>query len=265
MSEGAGAALPAERAVDDAEDLRHQQRGRDALHDPGRDQRARGRGEPAREGRAGERREAERVHPSASEQVAEPPAGDQPAAEGQPEPGDDPLDRRRAGPQIRLDVGYRHVTMKKSSVVMKMPVSSTRSAPVDAAPGRTPSPGRRPAAVCDMVPPFVVVSLDDLPDPLTSAIRREPTHPTANPTEPRRPPPRTSASQHGHPADNPHQRPQARRISPQGARPDRTRRADPSATRGRTVRGGAVRSARQRHANPAPVAPRRRVSARASG
>jgi hypothetical protein len=107
--EGAGAVLALVGHAEDRQDLRHEQRRRDALGHARRDERA-GAGSDAARGR-GQREEgqADGEHPPATDLVAEAPGRDEPGGEGQAVGRDDPLDGARAGVQVGLRRGHGDV------------------------------------------------------------------------------------------------------------------------------------------------------------
>ena len=119
---------PAEPQLDHGHDLRHHRRRARALHEPGRDQHADVRREPA--GKRGEREpaDAEQEHPPPADQVAQPRPGDQQHRVADGVPGDDELQFRARRVQRPADRRHRHVDDRsRRASAMNWPHSSTTS------------------------------------------------------------------------------------------------------------------------------------------
>jgi hypothetical protein len=95
--------------ADDREDLRAQQRRRDALHEAGDDEHGRRGGHAADARGDREEREAEREEAPAAVRVAEPAGGDEQRPEREAVAGDDPFEGGVAGVQVGLHRGHRDI------------------------------------------------------------------------------------------------------------------------------------------------------------
>ena len=115
------------RDADDRQDVRHQQRRADALHEPRCHEHRRRPGHPTRHRGQREQSQADREHPPSTDVVAEARCRDQEHGRGQRVTGHDPFDRTPLACRSCCMDGKATLTMKKSSTTMKVPASTTGS------------------------------------------------------------------------------------------------------------------------------------------